>query len=91
MPSRAVVIVVGTDQPGIIARVSGVLAEHRINIQDISQAFAAEIFTMILIVDLAGSDVPIKAVETELKGAVEDMGLFVSVQHEDVFRAMHRI
>ena len=34
---KAVVTVIGKDKPGIIASVSGLLAEHSVNIEDISQ------------------------------------------------------
>lgn len=87
----AVVIVVGMDQPGIVAAVAAYLAARNINIRDISQSFAHEFFTIIMIVEFTDSSGTIKEVEAELKDAVQDKNLFVSIQHEDVFRAMHRI
>jgi ACT domain-containing protein len=87
----AVVIVVGADQPGIVARVTTVLAQHMINIRDISQNYAHEFFTMILVVEFADESGTLKEVEDEIKEAVQDMGVFISIQHEDVFRVMHRI
>ena len=87
----AVVIVVGQDQPGIVAAVTAVLAQRRINIRDISQNYAHEFFTMILVVEFADDSGTLKEVEAELKEVVKDMGVFVSIQHEDVFRVMHRI
>jgi len=93
MGITAVVIVVGMDQPGIVAAVSTVLASKNINIRDISQSYAHEFFTIILIVEFADDSGTIKEVETAIKDALRerDMNLFVSIQHEDVFRAMHRI
>ena len=91
MGFRAIVIVVGEDHPGIVAAVSAALARRNINIRDISQSYAHEFFTMILIVEFAEDSGTIKDAEAELKDAVSDMNLFVSIQHEDVFRAMHRI
>ena len=48
---RAVVTVTGTDRRGIIAKVSGFLYEHNINIEDISQTILGEQFAMIMMVD----------------------------------------
>ena len=39
---RAVVTVTGKDKKGIIAKVSGFLAEHGVNIEDISQTIMGE-------------------------------------------------
>lgn len=91
MGFKAVVIVVGMDQPGIVAAVSTILARRSINIRDISQNYAHEFFTMILVVEFTDESGTLKDVEAELKEEVKDMGVFVSIQHEDVFRAMHRI
>ena len=91
MGLTAVIIVVGMDQPGIVAAVSTVLASRNINIRDISQSYAHEFFTMILIVEFADNSGTIKEVEAAIKDVVREMNLFVSIQHEDVFRAMHRI
>ena len=53
---KAVVTVVGVDKPGIIARVSNILYKNDINILDISQTIMEEMFTMIMMVDISGSD-----------------------------------
>ena len=43
---KAIVTVVGEDQKGIIAKVSNVLYENGVNIQDISQTIMQSMFTM---------------------------------------------
>ncbi len=90
---KAIVSVVGIDKPGIVASVSTCLAENQINIIDIAQSYANEFFTMILIVDFATNknSITLKGLAEKLKVVGEEIGLFISVQHEDVFRAMHRI
>ena len=50
---RAVLTVVGKDKTGIIARVSGFLAERGVNILDISQTILSDYFAMIMLVDLS--------------------------------------
>jgi ACT domain-containing protein len=79
------------DKPGIVAGVSTVLANHNVNITDISQSYAQEFFTMIMVVDFERSNSSLKEVNEALKKLGEEIGIFVSIQHEDVFKAMHRI
>ena len=52
---KAVVTVSGSDRRGIIARVSGYLFEHNVNIEDISQTVLGEQFAMIMKVDTSES------------------------------------
>ena len=88
---KAIVSVIGMDKPGIVAGVSTVLANHNVNITDISQSYAQEFFTMIMVVDFGKSSSSLKEVNDELKILGQEIGIFVSIQHEDVFKAMHRI
>jgi len=88
---KAVVTVIGMDKPGIVAGVSTVLAENEVNITDISQSYAGEFFTMIMVVDFEQSNVTLKDVAEDLKRAGDKIGVFVSIQHEDIFKTMHRI
>ncbi|MFX1274421.1 MAG: ACT domain-containing protein [Promethearchaeota archaeon] len=88
---KAVVTVIGMDKPGIVAGVSTVLSNNKINITDISQSYAGEFFTMIMVVDFEKSNVSLKDVADQLKRKGEEIGVFVSIQHEDIFKAMHRI
>ena len=70
--ARAIVTVLGSDQPGIVAAVSGTLAGHDINILDISQTILKEIFTMTMLVDVSASDVEFKQVQEQQHGGSED-------------------
>jgi len=88
---KAIVSVIGIDKPGLVAGVSTVLANHSVNITDISQSYAQEFFTMIMVVDFEKSKSTLKEVDSDLKKLGEKIGVFVSIQHEDVFKAMHRI
>ncbi|MHB8170884.1 MAG: ACT domain-containing protein [Thermincolia bacterium] len=89
--TRAIVTVLGTDKVGIIAGVTDVLASCRVNILDIRQTIMQEFFTMIMIVDFRTSDLDFATVKKKLDEKGEEMGLQIKVQHEDVFRFMHRI
>jgi ACT domain-containing protein len=89
--NRVIVTVLGKDQLGIIAWVSGRLAEQNINILDISQTILQEFFTMIMVVDLSTSNIEVADLAACLSKEGQQRGLQVSVQHEDVFAFMHRI
>jgi ACT domain-containing protein len=88
---RAVITVVGVDRVGIIARITGRLADLGINILDISQTIMGQIFTMSMIIDLAEVEKPFVQVRDELVALGQEMGMEIHVQREDVFRYMHRI
>ncbi|MCA1950397.1 MAG: ACT domain-containing protein [Treponema sp.] len=88
---NAIVTVVGSDKVGIIARVSAFFAERNINIEDISQTVLSGNFVMMMMVDLSQSSKPLSLVKEELDVLGSDMGVSISVMHEKVFSAMHRI
>ena len=48
---KAIVTVIGKDRVGITASVCALLAEHNINILDITQTVLQEYFTMVMLVD----------------------------------------
>ncbi len=85
------VTVIGRDQKGIVARVSTVLYKHKINIEDISQKVMRGNFVMIMMVDFKDSPSDLEDVKTGLAKVGEEMGLQIQIQHEALFKAMHRI
>ena len=91
MKTRAVVTVLGEDRVGIVARVSGVLAETGANIEDIRQTILADIFSMTMLVTIDEETAPFDEVQQRLAEAGDDLGVQVGLQREDVFRYMHRI
>ena len=88
---KAVITVIGNDKVGIIHKVSGILAEEKINILDISQTIMQNMFTMIMLVDTAAATISADEISKKLSDAGEEMGLSIRFQHEDVFNSMHRI
>ena len=55
---KAIVTVIGKDQVGITAAVCSLLAQHSINILDISQTILQGDFTMVMLVDAGACDIP---------------------------------
>lgn len=88
---NAIITVVGSDQVGIIANVSTFLSKHSINIIDISQTILSGNFVMMMMVDLSKSDISIKDTKESLTTLGGELGVSISMMHEQVFSAMHRI
>ena len=88
---KAIVTVIGKDQVGITAAVCSLLAEHHINILDISQTILQEYFTMVMLVDTSACDQSIVEIAGLLETAGQQRGLSIRIQREDIFHAMHRI
>jgi ACT domain-containing protein len=88
---NAIITVVGSDKVGIIARVSAFLAERNINIEVISQTILSGNFVMMMMVDLSSSAKALETVKAELAALGDSMNVSISLMHEKVFSAMHRI
>ena len=91
MKTRAVVTVLGEDRVGIVARISGVLAETGTNIEDIRQTILGDLFSMTMLVTVDEEATPFAEVQRRLQEAGDELSLQVNLQREDVFRYMHRI
>lgn len=91
MIMRAIVTVIGKDKSGIIAKVSAVLAENDVNIEDISQTIVSGNFTMIMLCSLDNAKLSLGELKAKLKETGEGIGVSIHVQHEDIFNAMHKV
>jgi ACT domain-containing protein len=88
---NAIVSVAGTDQVGIIAKVTAFFAARDINIVDISQTILSGNFVMMMMVDLSRHSGDIETIKAELKDLGTSTNVDISMMHEKVFNAMHRI
>lgn len=88
---RAVITVLGKDQVGIIAGISNILANSNVNILDISQTIMQDVFTMIMLTDVSNANVAFDSLSGTLEVKGRELGLYVKIQHEDIFSSMHRI
>ncbi len=92
MDGKVVVTVMGADKTGIVAGVSAKLNELDINIIDISQTiFENEIFAMIMLTEVKNNQRSIEDIQNEFKAVEENLKVKIFIQHEDIFKAMHRI
>ena len=88
---KAIVTVIGKDRVGITAAVCALLAQHNINILDISQTVLQDYFTMVMLVDTAACTAYIGEIADLLEQAGKEQELSIRIQREDIFNAMHRI
>ncbi len=89
--NRIVITVIGPDRVGIIAGVTTILSENRVNILDINQTIMQEYFVMVLVADLENASVDLVTLKDLLAAKGEDLQVRIDAQHEDVFNFMHRI
>lgn len=88
---RAVITVVGKDTVGILAKVSGICAENKINITEVTQSVLEDMFCMIMLADISQSTVEFTKFADELSKYGEENGLSIHAMHEDIFNSMHKI
>ncbi len=89
---RAVITVAGKDRVGIIANVTQALAQHNVNVLDITQTILPpDFFTMVMLVDATQSTVPFGDLADLMAELGQEMGMDIRAQREDTFQAMHRI
>ncbi len=88
---KAVVTVIGEDKVGIISSISKILSECNANILDISQTTMDNLFTMVMYVEVAKMNVEFIKLSELLEKCGKEIGLDIRIQHEDIFKSMHRI
>jgi len=88
---KGIITVLGKDKVGIIAKVCTYLAEHNLNILDISQTIVQDYFNMMMIVDISGATKAFEDIVEDLHLIGEAIGVEIKLQHEDIFNIMHRI
>lgn len=89
--NRVVVTVVGKDRIGIVAGVSGVLAECGANILELTSSKIRDLFVMMMLIDIENTKVSFEELQSKLKKKGEELGVQVMVQHENIFYYMHRV
>ncbi len=85
------ITVIGKDQKGIIARISNAVFKHDINIEDLNQKVMDGYFVMTMLVDMSDSMLTISELKKELATIGSQMDLSIQIQHENIFKAMHRV
>ncbi|MDD2494455.1 MAG: ACT domain-containing protein [Tissierellia bacterium] len=88
---KAIITILGKDKVGIIASVSTLLANHNVNILDITQTVMKEYFTMTMLVDLDRLDTEFITLQEELTNRGHAIQMDIKIQREDIFEKMYGI
>ncbi len=88
---KIVVTVVGKDRVGIIATVSNLLAENKVNILSINQNIMDGFFNMVMIAETTDNKVKLGELQPLLKEKGEALGVEIKAQHQDIFNVMHTV
>ena len=88
---RFVITVIGVDTVGIVAGVTRVMSDFGVNIIDIRQTLMEDIFTMLMIGEVKNDGFVLKEFQEKMAETGNALKVEIRVQHEDVFRYMHRI
>ena len=89
--NKAIITVVGQDTVGIIARVCTYLAEHHVNVLDISQTIIDGFFNMMMIADFAKADKDFGVMVDDLEALGDEIGVRIRCQKEEIFTKMNRV
>ncbi len=85
------ITVIGEDRKGIVARISDFLYKNDINIEDISQKIMESYFVMMMLVDIKDAKIPIEEIRKRLEDIGTKLGVQIQLQHENIFKMMHRV
>lgn len=86
-----IVTIIGEDQVGIVARLATLMARANINIIDVEQKVFDETFVMTMAVDVSSANTDMEKIKKRLDRVGEQMALKITIQHEHIFKAMHRV
>lgn len=88
---RVILTSFGLNKPGVIAAITTSLGNFNCDIQDLSQRIIGDFFTIIMIIDITTSSKDLQEIQEEMRKTANELNIKIYLQHEDVFRFMHRI
>ncbi len=89
--NKIIITVSGVDQIGIVAKVANVLADYRVNIEDIKQSLMQDYFVMFLLGDISQAEKSFKEIKEAIQKAGEELGMEIWVQKKQIFDRMHNV
>ena len=92
-PNRGIIVATGRNQPGVAAALTSAISDCGTDIQDISQTIVSNFFSMIFVVNLDSmkNGMNFKEFKDYVGQAGRSVGAEMSVMHEAIMKAMHRI
>jgi ACT domain-containing protein len=90
-PQVCIVTVTGKDRVGIIAKLAVTMSKANINILDLNQKVMEDYFVMTMAVDTAKATVDMATIKKQLDKIGKEMKLAITIQDQNIFKAMHRV
>lgn len=88
---QIIVTVQGVDKVGIVAKVTSVLAEYEVNIEDIKQTLMQGHFVMFMLGNIEKSKFQFSEIKQALVKTGEELGMEIWVQRKEIVDNMHII
>lgn len=89
--NKIIITVSGVDRIGIVAKVANVLADNKVNIEDIKQTIMQDYFVMFVLGDISKSEKSFKEIKESLQKAGEELQMEIWVQKKQIFDNMHNV
>lgn len=89
--NKIIITISGVDRVGIVSGVTTVLAQYKVNIEDIKQTIMQDYFVMFLLGDISASDKSFKEIKEAILKAGEELQMEIWVQRKQIFDKMHNI
>ncbi len=91
MNEKIIVTISGVDKVGIVSKVTGVLADCGVNIEDIKQTLMQGHFVMFMLCGIEKSKHSFKEIKDALVKTCNEMGMEAWVQRKEIFDNMHNV
>lgn len=88
---QIIVTVSGIDKVGIVAKVTAVLAQYQVNIEDIKQTLMQGHFVMFLLGNIEKSKYSFSEIKDALLNEGKKLGMEIWVQRKEIIDNMHNI
>ena len=88
---QIIVTVSGIDKVGIVAKVTAVLAQYQVNIEDIKQTLMQGHFVMFLLGNIEKSKYSFSEIKNALLEEGKRLGMEIWVQRKEIIDNMHNI
>ncbi len=89
--NKIIITIIGADKIGIVAKITAILAECKVNIEDIKQSIMQDFFVMFMLAETSQASMPFSEIKDKITQAGEEMHMEIWVQKKQIFDKMHTI
>lgn len=89
--NKIIITIIGADKIGIVAKITAILAECNVNIEDIKQSIMQDFFVMFMLAETSQTSLPFSEIKDKLTKAGEEMKMEIWIQKKAIFDKMHTI